>query len=565
LRIGFNLIRFWKLLKSQITMKKIVTIKEQNPRIMKKIFFTLLFLMAFLAGFTQVQNAGGIITVESGATLVIEGSYTSSSSGDIVVNGNVELKGHFINNGGTINSASSGTMKFNGTSAQEIKGSQTTAFNCNVEINNAGGVSLTSVSDTLKKGLTFTSGKLTLNAYDLTLGASSTVTGAGAGKYIVTNSTGKLRRPVGGSDVAFAVGNASYNPLVLNEAGTADTYGVTFADALPGSWGGGTAHTVLGSWTVTEAISGGNNLTATAQWNGTQEQTGFARTDCAVGRTTDNGLTVAWKPSAGASGGDPYTKNGTGFTGVGKFMVADYWFEGIDLDLDLFLAGPYSSGTMSTALKTAGLIPLNDPYGNSTTVASIPANAVDWIEVQLRNNSTPSTIVKKYSFFVDNAGNVLNVDGTVGTKLTGVVKGTYKVAVRHRNHLGVMKATGIDFTTAGPFAFNFAAGSDIYGTNAMQNISGTYALWAGDANSDGQIIYQGASNDPTPIGTYISGFSPSFTYVKSNVYQTFDVNLDGSVVYQGSNNDPTPIGYSVSNHPGNTGNSFTYVIAQQLP
>ncbi len=52
-----------------------------------------------------------------------------------------------------------------------------------------------------------------------------------------------------------------------------------------------------------------------------------------------------------------------------------------------------------------------------------------------------------------------------------------------------MTASTIDFTGAGPFAFNYTTGTGIYGTNAMKNISGVYALWAGDANGDGQIVF----------------------------------------------------------------------------
>jgi hypothetical protein len=535
---------------------------------MKKILSTFLFLFAFFAGYSQMYNNGGSVTVENGATLVIEGNYTSSGSAAIQINGNVQLKGDFINNGGTIASGSTGTLSLNGTAAQNIGGTTSTNFYCALEVNNGNGVSLNGANEVLSNALTLTNGKLTLNAYDLTLAAVG-VTGATSSKYVVTNSTGQLKAPVTSANYLFPVGDAAtYRPLILNEAGTADTYGVKFVPGLPGGWTGGTTHTVNGNWVVTEGTPGGNNLAATAQWNLADENASFDRTACAVGVSVNNGATVAWKPYGAASGANPYYKSGTGFSSIGTFMVADYFFEGLDITLDMFLAGAYNAGTMTTTLRTNNLIPLTDPYGNGVTVGSIPANAVDWIEVQLRNSVTPSTIVKKYSFFVDNNGHVLNTDGAVGPKLAGVLRAPYYIAVRHRNHLGAMTASTIDFTGTGPFAFNYTTGAGIYGTNAMKNISGVYALWAGDANGDGQVIFQGAGNDPTPIGNVVNSApgntTNSFTYIVNGYYNA-DVNLDGQVIFQGANNDPTPIGNSVNSHPGNTGNSFTYAIVQQLP
>jgi len=286
----------------------------------------------------------------------------------------VQLKGDFINNSGSISTGSNGGLTFNGTSAQEITGSQSTTFYCGVTINNTAGVALTNtatgadqVFDSL---LTFTAGDITLNGFDLTLNEG--FTGADASKHIITNGAGVLKAYVTNSNVTFPVGDGTvYNPLVLNEAGTADTFGVQYANTAPGGWTGGNPHTVLGHWTVTEVTAGGN-LSVTPQWIGTQEQASFDRTDCAVGVSTNNGATVAWNATGAAAGGDPYTRIGTGFTSVGKFMVGDFWFGGIDVDLDLFLAGPYSGGTMTTNLKTKSLIPLTDPYGLGNTVASIP-------------------------------------------------------------------------------------------------------------------------------------------------------------------------------------------------
>jgi hypothetical protein len=551
---------------------------------MKKILFTLLFLIAFFAGYSQMNNNGGNITVETGATLVIEGNYTSTSNGILEVDGLVQLKGNFINTSGTIATGSTGRLAFAGTSPQQISGAQSTTFYCAVEVNNGSGVALTNTStganQFLDSTLILTSGKVTLNNFNLTL-SNEGATVSGTSSYVVADSTGQLRAGVGNSNYTFPVGTASsYNPLILREYGTADTFGVIYKGTLPGAWTGGLPHTVLGHWTVSEKTLGGNDLAATAQWNAGQEQASFDRTDCAVGVTADNGATVAWKASGAAiANGSAWTRigggggGGAGFSTVGKFMVGDYFFEGIDLDLDVFLAGPYSAGTMSTALLSNSQIPLSDPYGNSTTVGAIPANTVDWIEVQLRDSGTPSTIVKKYSVFLDNSGNVLNTNGNVGTKLTGVAKASYYVAVRHRNHLGAMTASTINFTTGGPsYAFDFSAGALIYGTNPMRNMGTKWALWAGnaDGNTGNTVVNFGAApSDITPVSNAVltdpGNPSSNPLWFGPATYSYADCDMNAFVQFGSAPSDITPISSSVLNNPANGSSNPLMTLSQQLP
>ncbi|MBW6461241.1 MAG: hypothetical protein K0B08_11785 [Bacteroidales bacterium] len=529
---------------------------------MKSILFTLLFSMAFITGYTQLYNAGGAITVQSGATLVIEGDYTSTSSGDILIDGTVDLKGHFENNSGTINAGSVGTLKFVGTSAQEIKGTASTTFNCDVEINNANGVSLTSIDQVMAKNLTLTSGQLALNTFNLTLDAATVLT-ADASNYIVTNGAGQLKRPVGATDVAFPVGSStSYNPLVLNNIGTSDTYGVDFKATTPTGWTG-TDHAVTGHWVVTEGAAGGSNLTVTAQWNLTDEQTNFYRTDCAVGRQV-SGDDVDWAASGPASGTDPYTQSGAGFTDVGSFLVGDDFYLFINLDLDLFLAGPYSGGVMTTALNTAGLIPLTDPYAGNATVASIPGTAVDWVNIEFRDKTNSSAVLYSRAYFVDDAGNVLNTDGIIGAKVQGVPKDQYYIAVRHRNHLGVMTASTVDLNASNP-AFNFTTGTGVYGTNPMRDMgSSIFALWAGDANGDGQVGYVWSPSDISPIATAVITANGFINLPVTGVYDNADVNLDGIIGYVYDPSDISQISITVTTYPGNPG-TINNKVDEQLP
>ena len=533
---------------------------------MKKILFTFLFLVAFMAGYTQMANNGGTITVETGAVLVIEGDYTSTGAGIIKIDGNVQLKGNFINNSGTIDPASLGTLTFNGIGAQQIGGTASTTFNCAVVVNNSNGVSLNGANAVLAKALTLTNGKLTLNAYDLTMAlVGITVT---PGNWVVTNNAaGELKGVVGNSNVTFPVGSTtSYNPVILNNTGgTSDTYGVVYTAALPAGFTP-TNHAVTGNWAVSEANPLNSNLTVTPQWNATEELVPFDRTDCAVG--VSDGTSVTWAAGGAAvANGSAWTRSGSPFATLGKFVVGDYFYEGIDLDLDVFLAGPYSAGSMSTALYTLTLIPTTDPYGNIATATPIPnSSVVDWIEVELRDQTTPATVVKSYSFFLDNNGNVLNTKGNVGAKLTGVLKSNYYVAVRHRNHLGARTASTINFAAAGPFAFDFSAGTGINGTNPMRNMGADWALWAGDTDSDGDVEFTTGNSDITPISAAVlSGGNTDPTIATAPIYSPADADMNGTVQFTTGTSDITPVSASVLNNPANTANDPTLVLTQQLP
>jgi len=512
---------------------------------MKRILSTLLFLAAIVAGYSQMQNNGGTITIENGATLVIQGNYTSTNAGSIEIDGSVQLKGDFVNNGGNIHSGSTGTLTFNGTAAQAISGSVPTDFYCAVVVDNDGtGVSLTGADAVLYNALTLTDGKFTLNAYDLTMAAAGIT--ANATNYVVTNDVGELKANVAAADVTYPVGDGTtYNPVVLNNTGgTADVYGVVFSGTMPGGWTG-SDHAVVGHWTVSEFVDGGSNLSVTPYWAGSQEDPNFDNTDCAVGVSADNGATVAWSDFGTAAGTDPYNRTGTPFTSVGKFLVGDSFWGSILLNLDLILAGAYdvNTGLMSTALNA--LIPNPDPYGNGATHSGLPGTAVDWIELELRSQGDPTNIVYSGSFILNNDGNVLNVDGTSGAKIPGVAKANYYVALNHRNHLSVVSANPVDLTVASP-AYDFRTSQakawqdGAVSTNAaMKEVTtGVFGLWEGDANDNGVIDYLGAGTDRSEI-TALLGLTT--LGIPVNGYYDTDLNLDGTVNWLGAGTDRTVI------------------------
>lgn len=274
------------------------------------------------------MSSGSHLVVNSGATVVANDGVTATNA-TITNNGTIENKGDLVNNtSGLFHSSSSGTFAFSGTSAQEITGNTDAGFYGTLEIDNTTGVAVTSTStganQTVNGAMTFTNGILTMNTFNLTIGATDP-TGAGAGKYIKTNSTGVVTRsvPNTGTAVTYPVGNSAYNPFIIQNSalGTTDNYSVRVVDDEP--IGTVTNNMVDRSWVVTEGTATGSKLTVTTQWNLGEELTSFDRTNCAVGLTTDGGSTYNWKNYGGASGSDPYTRPGSTFSGIGTFAVGD--------------------------------------------------------------------------------------------------------------------------------------------------------------------------------------------------------------------------------------------------
>jgi len=492
----------------------------------KALIMAFLFGSAFSVCAQLVLSTGSQLVVNNGSVVVVNS--VTAAGGTILNNGDVSVLGDVTNNGGTLmDAASSGTLTFEGSSTQEITGTESSTFYGDINIDNAGGIALTNTAtgadQTIAGTLNFINGTLTLNDFHLTIG-STDPTGASASNYVVTNGTGTLKRVVGASDVVFPVGNSAYNPLILNNTGTSDTYGVKVVDAEPAA--SSSDHMVDRSWVIGEDNSGGSNLTITPQWNTIEMSTGFDPYNCSVGLTTNSGLDYTWSETGAASGSNPYYIAGESFTSVGSFAVGDYYYAGKRIYLTFFLAGAYSSGSMTKTLNTKGLIPISDPYSVGVSVASVPTDAVDWVVVRLRDKNNSSSIVSELAFFVNQTGQLLDIDGSLGGKVRGVSLDDYFIEVNHRNHNGIMTLNAIDLAQETP-AFDFSTNTDIYGSDSQVDLgSSVYGLRKGNVNNDGRISKIGPPtiNDYTALLNVLGANTYSL-----NIYSSGDINMDGDV------------------------------------
>ena len=233
---------------------------------------------------------------------------------------------------------------------------------------------------------------------------------------------------------------------------------------------------------------------------------------------------------------------------------------------------------MRDDLRVADYVPTTSPYGDGLTVqnsvlTTTGANAiVDWIFVELRDAITNTTIVGSQSALLQRDGDIVGVDGVSDLEFD-LTAGDYYVAIKHKNHLGVMTDATIalsDIVTTLDFTDGSVA---VYGNNAQTTFgmpSGVSAMWAGDANGDGKVNLIGSSNDNNTVRDVILNdpINLAIQFYGFNVagYNNADTNLTGGTQIIGINNDVSLVRDNILNHPLNTFIQFYgFSITEQLP
>lgn len=286
------------------------------------------------------------------------------------------------------------------------------------------------------------------------------------------------------------------------------------------------------------------------------------------GSSLANAQTVT---STGNQKGDIEFGSVTNITEFSQFAIADS--RGVKVSLKAFLQGPFNGTNMTDALRTLNYVPLNEPYTNLNFnhkngggAEMAPASLfnitegdaiVDWIFVELRDKNDDKNVLYTRAALLQRDGDVVDIDGSTELKFHQAIPDDYYVALRHRNHLGIMtlntfslspSTTSIDFTSNS---------TQVYGTNGLINLGGNVmGLWQGDVNNDGEIRYNGKGSDRVQTLLKVGYSNPNNIL---SGYHIFDVNMDGMVKYNGMNNDREAI---LLNLGTNTPNN---VLLGQLP
>lgn len=175
-----------------------------------------------------------------------------------------------------------------------------------------------------------------------------------------------------------------------------------------------------------------------------------------------------------------------------RLAARDYsvWVKGVQLKCRLFLEGPFDAVTsdMHTLLNAGGAIPLNSPHSaDPRHVSTIPAQVVDWMQMELRTTPAGPAIATR-SLFLRADGQVVDLDGLAETIGMNAAPGAYYIVIRHRNHVPVMSSAPVVLSSAGAASYDFTTGlGKYYGSDARQLKDGVFGLYAGDANGSGQV------------------------------------------------------------------------------
>lgn len=341
-------------------------------------------------------------------------SLTTATSRDIYVGGDWTQ-----NTGASFNSNNKAVF-LNGTTNQNIGGTQSTTFPFLI-LNNSAGATLTS-PQTVSNTLTLTNGQITLGANDLTMGASAAaIASSSTTRYIVTNGNGRLVKNNLSGTYFFPVGPSSsvFGATSLNNSGTADNISVKVATA-PAYTNAVTDNTQMVNleWTINEGTAGGSNISTEFQWLAATEGSGFDRT-ASVYHAHHNGTKYILRSTSATFGSVPYisisTSNYTGNLTNQRFVVGN--INGILPCLQSSTAGDWNTSTnwVDLVVPPAGsLVCLNHAMTITTPGTPSPQGVTF-------NTGSSVNISGGNTLGIETGGYIYNNSGATQTQTSGTI------------------------------------------------------------------------------------------------------------------------------------------------
>ena len=533
---------------------------------MKKLLTLVLFLGMALGVSAQLVNQGGTITIQSGATLVVESDITNTT-GSIVNNGIIEVKGDITSEAAALfTSAVDSKLKFSGTTPSTINFMASTILSDVEMAKTAEDLTLASDLD-IDGDLTFTEddNQIILGANNLVLSATSAADNvAVTNSFIVTDGAGVVTKEGLSTAFKFPVGAAidSQNDITLAEGGTVDDISVRVLtdayDAPVTQTDAMVDDVVSATWEITEAVIGGSDLIAAPSWAAEDETTTFDNTDAAVFQFNGTDYTALATTGAATTvdGISSVTNVGLVLNDTDYVIIGDSGLLRAFLAAKIILQGPYqaSQDLMRDQLRTKSLIPLEEPYsdmaafthvsgGGGETVDALEDfdyeadgdDIVDWVFLEIRDSA--DAVVSTRSALLQRDGDIIDIDGSnSAVSFEGITLDNYTIVVRHRNHLGV-KSSGIVSMSPGTTAvYDFtSAVNQAVGDQQEELETGVYGVYGGNANGESAVAtaYKGIRmtgpstiNDALALLNQLGGI---YTATQFDVYETEDLNLDGNV------------------------------------
>lgn len=543
---------------------------------MKQYLLLALLIPAFANA--QMTNTGQLNNQTGGTISDFSQSFTNTSTATYTGSGgNFNHGGATFTNNGTY-TATAGTDNFNAASgAQTIAGSTAPVFfKAKFDNGSTGVINITNghgiiIEDELQflNGITTTvrtddeDGAILFNAGSSYTGTISDnrfvdgyVTKAGATNFIYPVGAGGDARTLRVSNIGATVSNS-----------------VAYVNANPNSSADGTG----GPYSVANKQAAIKSIYQLGYWDWVNVS-GTAGADIRLSLPDLTGFAfdaadvqlIGWKTSSSqweliADGATGLTEGST-ITGT-IANVSQYSAFGIGkasndvfVDAKVFLQGTYNAGTgvMGTSLNTLNILENNalaQPYNaapfnyagtESVSAGFFAANntIVDWVLVELRDGTTPATVIATRAGFVKSNGDIVDINGTSNLGFHDIANGSYHIAVRHRNHITIRTSSTLAVSTPDQvLTYNFTTAQSkayqnpsVTANTAMKEFTnGKFGMWGGNVNSNANSRYSGILNDKDAL---LNGaLSGNRTTVLSNVYNKADLNMNGTVRYSGILND----------------------------
>ncbi len=165
-------------------------------------------------------------------------------------------------------------------------------------------------------------------------------------------------------------------------------------------------------------------------------------------------------------------------------------------NIKVFLQGPYENNSMSDELNKENLIPLSQPYtGNPWNyngeehVNKVPKDVVDWILVELSDDTNRSKIIERRAAFLRIDGKVTSLDGKTPIGFENVNEKNVYLIIHHRNHLPVMSRNKINIDNIVNYDFTLSE-EKAFGNSLIDLKDGAFGMISGDSDSNGEINNQ---------------------------------------------------------------------------
>ena len=528
---------------------------------MKSIFYTFLSLLFAFSASAQLINDGASIIVEDGATLFIEGSLQNNLTGSINILGTgiVEVEGDItIAPTSTVMMSNTAKVILSGANASNVTSGGATFTNVEMDKTSNNVTLIDEMRISTDLNFVGDDNKLILEDNNLVFAPGASITSADDNEYIVADgdaNTGVVSKEVSADEVfKFEVGDATnYTPLDADITGTGFSSATVDVNVVAMKQPNAPAE-------ATDFISRFWNVDQTGITDFSADLEGTYVAGDLTGTAADTkgahygAATMDWFYDGAATGTNSVlgtVAESGDFTGTNSFGK---------LNMKVFLQGAYAGGANKVTLNTSGILEANalvSPYGDGASVASgfFAANAdiCDWIEVELRDATISSTILSTRSAFLKSDGSIVGIDGSSLPLLANPNGALGHIVLNHRNHLSIRTETALDMNPSSQTDMSNLA--NVYTNEALSNTAmkevetGVYAMWAGNANGNANVRYNGPANDRAfMLGSILGGNTGA---VLPNIYSPADFNFNGNVRYNGPANDRAFMLGSVLS--GNTG------------